>query len=267
MPGGLKLVRADILPPAISPYVWSAKRDLASITLSGHVPSNEVRSEIAAFARERFSGLTVRDEMKLASGAPDGMVQAVGVAFAALGQLFEGSATLADRRVTLTGDAADKDAAAAADELIAKRLPSGFSGTSSIRVVEPPPQPEPEPGEAAACQERLNTIMTGNTVLFEVNKADIRSESFALLDRIADAAQGCKGFGIEVGGHTDADGPEDYNLDLSQRRAESVVRYLVDKGVSKQRLKAVGYGETKPIASNDNDAGKARNRRIEFTII
>ncbi|MCB1477797.1 MAG: OmpA family protein [Rhodobiaceae bacterium] len=267
MPGGLKLVRSDILPPAISPYVWSAKRDAASITLSGHVPSNEVRKEIADFARERFAGLTVRDEMKLASGAPDGMVQAVGVAFAALGQLFEGSATLADRRVTVTGDAPDRESAETADELIAKRLPAGFSGTSSIRVAEAPPQPEPQaPGEAEACQDRLNTIMTGNTVLFEVNSADIRAESFALLDRIAEAAQGCQGFGIEVGGHTDSDGPEEYNLDLSQKRAQSVVRYLVGKGVSGQRLKAVGYGETKPIASNDNDAGKARNRRIEFTI-
>ena len=269
MPGGLKLVRADILPPSISPYIWGAKRDADSITLSGHVPSDGVRSEIAAFARERFLGLAVNDEMKLASGAPEGMVQAVGVAFAALGQLYEGAATLADRRLTLTGEAPDEASAEAADEFISKRLPEGFSGTSSIRVAEaPPPPPKPEqPDDATACQDRLNTIMTGNVVRFEVNKADIRSESFDLLDRIAEAAQGCQGFNIEVGGHTDSDGPEEYNLDLSQKRAEAVVRYLVGKGVSEQRLKAVGYGESKPLASNDNDAGKARNRRIEFTII
>ena len=271
MPGGLQLVRADILPPSLSPYVWGAKRDQASLTLHGHVPSEAVRAEIVAFARERFSALDVKDQMRLASGAPEGMVQAVGVAFGALGNLDAGAVSLVDRRLTLTGDAPDEEARGAAEELISKRLPTGFAGTSSIRVVARAPDPAPshpsQPPQAQECQDRLNQVMSGNIIQFEVNQAAIRSESFGVLDRLADVAKSCSGFSIEVAGHTDSDGPEDYNQKLSQDRANAVVRYLVKAGVSEVRLKAVGYGESKPIASNDNEAGKARNRRIEFNII
>ena len=72
---------------------------------------------------------------------------------------------------------------------------------------------------------------------------------------------------IEVAGHTDSDASEEHNLDLSQRRAEAVVDYLVDKGVERSRLIAKGYGEGSPIDTNETDEGKANNRRVEFNIV
>jgi len=78
---------------------------------------------------------------------------------------------------------------------------------------------------------------------------------------------------IEMGSHTDSVGSFDYNIDLSRRRAESTVRYLINKGISPDRLTAKGYGETQPIARNtnpdgtDNPAGRAKNRRTEFKIL
>jgi OOP family OmpA-OmpF porin len=72
---------------------------------------------------------------------------------------------------------------------------------------------------------------------------------------------------IEVAGHTDSDGNDAYNMDLSQRRVNSVVKYLADKGVDTTRLVAHGYGETRPIASNKTKTGKAENRRVEFNIL
>lgn len=122
-------------------------------------------------------------------------------------------------------------------------------------------------GGARACQERLNAITSGKVVRFEVGSTSVSAQSYALLEQIAAAAQDCRDFTIEVGGHTDSDGPADFNQELSERRARSVVDFLVERGVARARLKAVGYGEEKPIASNDNEAGKARNRRIEFTIL
>jgi len=72
---------------------------------------------------------------------------------------------------------------------------------------------------------------------------------------------------IEVAGHTDNVGTDAYNQTLSQQRANSVATYLTGKGVMQQRMIVVGAGETHPIASNDTDAGRAQNRRVEITIV
>jgi outer membrane protein OmpA-like peptidoglycan-associated protein len=72
---------------------------------------------------------------------------------------------------------------------------------------------------------------------------------------------------VEVQGHTDSDGPDDYNVDLSQRRSEQVRKYLIDKGVAAERLVAKGYGESKPIDTNRTPAGRAKNRRVQFMIL
>ena len=71
---------------------------------------------------------------------------------------------------------------------------------------------------------------------------------------------------VQVSGHTDALGPQSYNLGLSQKRAKSVVTYLTEKGVDKARLKSDGEGEFSPIASNDTEAGRAENRRVEVEL-
>jgi outer membrane protein OmpA-like peptidoglycan-associated protein len=72
---------------------------------------------------------------------------------------------------------------------------------------------------------------------------------------------------IEIMGHTDALGEDDYNLDLSRRRAESVLQFLFENKISKSRLRSHGEGEGKPIASNETDEGRAQNRRVEFIVI
>jgi outer membrane protein OmpA-like peptidoglycan-associated protein len=72
---------------------------------------------------------------------------------------------------------------------------------------------------------------------------------------------------IEISGHTDSKGSDDYNLNLSQGRSQSVVDYIVSQGIDSSRLTAHGYGEGKPIDTNDTDEGRANNRRVEFTVV
>jgi len=72
---------------------------------------------------------------------------------------------------------------------------------------------------------------------------------------------------VEVAGHTDSVGTDAYNLDLSQRRAESVRQYLIDKGVDSGNLSAKGYGESQPIESNDTEEGRDENRRVNLRIL
>ena len=105
-------------------------------------------------------------------------------------------------------------------------------------------------------------------VHFELNKDIIKPDSFDLLDEVADTIRLNPEIGnIEVAGHTDSQGGDRFNLDLSARRASSVVNYLVDKGVERDRLVPVGYGETRPIDDNKTEEGRAANRRVEFNIL
>lgn len=105
-------------------------------------------------------------------------------------------------------------------------------------------------------------------VFFETNKDVIMASSFALLDEVAATIMANPQIGrVAVEGHTDSDGDDASNLDLSKRRAESVKRYLEGKGVRGERLVANGYGESKPIAKNTSSSGKAKNRRVEFNLI
>jgi outer membrane protein OmpA-like peptidoglycan-associated protein len=105
-------------------------------------------------------------------------------------------------------------------------------------------------------------------VQFETGKAVIKPESFGLLNEVAATIITNPDLGrVEVSGHTDSRGGEDFNQKLSERRAESVRTYLVEQGVSEQRLLAVGYGETKPIDTNKTVEGREANRRVEFNLI
>jgi OOP family OmpA-OmpF porin len=102
-------------------------------------------------------------------------------------------------------------------------------------------------------------------VEFDNDKATLRQESFAVLDKTAASMQHWADAKIEVGGHTDSVGTDDYNMALSQRRAETVRDYLISKGIAADRLTAKGYGETKPVADNATAEGRFKNRRVELT--
>jgi OmpA family protein len=120
----------------------------------------------------------------------------------------------------------------------------------------PPPPPPPPPVE----HEKL--VLRG--VHFDFNKAKIRPGDAAILDEAADILKSHPDVNIYVDGYCDAIGSEEYNLKLSQRRADAVARYLEDKGIPESRLIPRGFGKTNFVAPNDTDEGRAQNRRVEL---
>ena len=103
-------------------------------------------------------------------------------------------------------------------------------------------------------------------VVFDTNSADLRPESFAILDGAAGTLLRYTDIKVEVAGHTDSVGSDGYNQNLSQRRAETVLKYLADKGVT-NAVRARGYGERQPIASNATEEGRLANRRVTLRIV
>ncbi|MCX6165568.1 MAG: OmpA family protein [Ignavibacteriae bacterium] len=119
-------------------------------------------------------------------------------------------------------------------------------------VVEVPEEPE---------------IITLENVYFDFGKSDIKTESYPELDKIVRLMFENPGIQIEISAHTDNIGTDDYNLKLSQSRAESVLNYIVSNGIPIIRLSAIGFGSSKPVADNNTEQGRQKNRRVEFKII
>lgn len=133
------------------------------------------------------------------------------------------------------------------------------AGAFCIRPLPPPLPP-------------VGTIVEIPNILYDFNKATLQAVSFPVLDSLATLLMANPNTVIEIRSHTDDIGSDAYNLDLSNRRAQSVVDYLISRGVKTEQLQSKGYGESLPLEPNkingkDNPAGRAKNRRTEFKVL
>jgi outer membrane protein OmpA-like peptidoglycan-associated protein len=113
---------------------------------------------------------------------------------------------------------------------------------------------------------KVESVIRLNNIFFETNKAELLPTSRTELDGLIAILNANPTMKIEIRGHTDNVGSDEFNRTLSDNRARSVVAYLVEKGIAAERLAASGYGETLPVAANDTDEGRGLNRRVEFKI-
>jgi OmpA-OmpF porin, OOP family len=179
----------------------------------------------------------------------------------ALSRLSGGQATIVDGAVTVSGYTYYPQAMKTIGEELASGLPEGFSLAADTIAA----RQDDQPVTANQCSDLVQTVLKTGGIGFDGGKANLTEDSEGILDRASAVIARCPEAGVEVGAHSDSDGSAVRNRDLTQARAETIVEYLVAAGVKRERLTAVGYGETKPIADNATAAGKAANRRIEFT--
>ena len=141
---------------------------------------------------------------------------------------------------------------------------------AAIRQAEQDRQAEQErtrqKAQVDACGEELQKVAKAGVILFAWASDDLDRRSYATLRKVAEAARSCPVGIIEIEGHTDSEGVDERNQPLSERRAQAVQDFLIKSGVPADRMKAVGYGASRPVATNDTGAGRARNRRIEFAV-
>jgi outer membrane protein OmpA-like peptidoglycan-associated protein len=143
-----------------------------------------------------------------------------------------------------------------------------FEGGRALSVVGEPPAPPPPPPEKKRVEVTEEKIVINEKIQFDLDKATIRAESHGLLNEVVDTIKKhthIKKIAIE--GHASAEGSDEHNLDLSDRRAKAVMQYLVEHGIPAGMLTAKGFGKSKPIADNDTEEGREKNRRVEFNIV
>ncbi len=156
----------------------------------------------------------------------------------------------------------------------ADQCPGTPRGTEVDNVGCPLPPPPPPPacnGNADGQSIALGGCEAGETLVlrgvnFEFDKDRLTTNAKTLLGEVVAELEAHPDIAIEIAGHTDAKGSEAYNQSLSERRAQSVVSYLISRGIAQSRLTASGYGESQPIADNETEEGRELNRRVELTI-
>ncbi|HEV7274938.1 MAG TPA: OmpA family protein [Devosiaceae bacterium] len=222
-----------------------------AITLRGEVPADATRRYFGVIAGNVDSA-----ELSIAEDLPDDFIGNADAGIRALASLADGRFAFDGIRWMLRGRAAT-DAARTAALASVEAAPTGGDWLTELDLVPP----------MELCQQKVASFASRNAILFQSGSATITGESLPALDELASYLDLCPMAAVHVEGHTDADGDESSNLALSVARAEAVVAALIERGVGFERLYAIGYGESLPVADNDTIAGKQANRRIAFTIV
>jgi OOP family OmpA-OmpF porin len=260
LPEGFVVASNEVKAP---PYIFQANKDpvAVTLTLSGYVPDNNAHAALAAAAGRKFPNEKIVDNLKASIGAPSGFTVAVTSALGALSRLSTGTLVVSDREIKLSGDALYEAAAGQIRAGLTRELPLGWTTKPEVSV-----KPAAAPVDSTVCQQLFAQNLTKGRIRFESSSASINADSAGLLDRLVETAMRCPSTNVEIVGHTDRSGAEEFNQELSEKRAQAVADYLVTAGLPADRFTAVGYGSALPIASNDTDEGKAQNRRIEFVV-
>jgi OOP family OmpA-OmpF porin len=230
--------------------------------MSGYAPNAEDREAIFTEAHRKFGAVEISGDLKFASGAPDGFASAVSVALGVLSRVAGGHVELDGKALTVDGLVFQPAALEEIADTLDTSLPEGFVVAANTLAV----RQDQQPISADACSNALQAVLKSGGIGFDGNKADISADSIGVLDRVSAAIARCPDTNIEIGAHSDSEGSTSRNRDRTQARAEAIEDFLVNAGIKRERLTAVGYGEAKPIADNKTEAGRAANRRIEFTV-
>jgi OOP family OmpA-OmpF porin len=260
LPEGYVVAQNAIKAP---PYLFQVNKDpvASTLTLSGYVPDNSAHAAIITAIGRKFVGEKIVDNLKAGAGAPQGFLSAASRALTGLSRLSTGTLTMQDRNVQLSGDTLYPGVSEQIADDFAANLPQGWKFKADLSL-----KPIASPVNATVCQQLLSDLLGKNTIRFDTGKASIDPDSVGLLDRLVEVAMRCPTSTLAIAGHTDSDGDKDANLALSTKRAQSVADYFSKAGIPNDRVTAVGFGSTQPLATNDSDEGKAQNRRIEITV-
>jgi OmpA-OmpF porin, OOP family len=236
-----------------------------AVQMRGKMSDELTQRATASFARARFGIDKVAASTRVDQSTPPGWTVRVLASLEALSLLNAGTVKVTPDFVDISGVTGSEDAQAEISRLLADKLGASATYRLDINYDEAldPVLAVPTPDE---CVSRINAVLGDNKIAFASGSPEIDSSAREILDRVAVLVAECDTVQMEIGGHTDSQGGEELNLGLSQSRAEAVLDALLARSVPTSALTARGYGESSPIASNESDAGREANRRIEFTL-
>ena len=278
-------IAASAVPTQAQPELTSAPfaltRDGNTVTLTGSLANTRSKSELAAAVKAQWLNATLNDKTTVVDGAGTPDMAAIGNVFSAADAIADFGLAIDGATVTLMGTAPNLDVAGDVQSAAALSFP-GAKLANNIQIPAPggpvaPPAPEPSsapaPGPAPApaggpCAKVQADVteLLRTPISFVTGGSQMTGESRRLLVQIADKIKGCPNGSVTVIGYTDNQGSDAVNLKLSDTRAKAVAAALVSNGVQAAKMTARGAGSANPIADNNTDEGRAKNRRVEITV-
>lgn len=267
----LKTVAIETPPRRVEtqtmPVEFTATLDAnGKAVIEGAVKDTLTRDVVMRFSEAKFGYGRVEDRMWQDDHLPDGWQTRVFKLIEALAVLNEGSATMTQTQIDISGDAGFENP----ESELQKLLGGAYSEDEThlqITYTKPISAQEGNGLDPRLCVSRITNILSDNPISFAPSSAVISDPSQPTIEAIAALLTRCRDARIEIGGHTDNQGRDQMNLSLSQGRADAVLDALLAQNLLLGEITAKGYGESQPIADNSTEAGRAANRRIEFKLL
>jgi len=236
------------------------------VQLRGRLANGNMRNLTESYARATFGTSNVYMAARLVSDLPDTWTLRILTGLEALSKLSYGVVTVTPNMVVVSGSAGEQMASTKIASLLAAKLGEAEEFDIKVTYIEKldPIAALPTPDE---CEAEIAAIVAISKITFEPGSATINASALGTMDDIAEILRQCGDLKLEVQGHTDSQGREEMNLNLSQARAQSVLNELRARRVLTSTYTAKGYGEINPIADNKEEAGREANRRIEFRLL
>lgn len=235
------------------------------LQMRGRLRDDTQRSLAESFAKARFGTESVHMAARVVEGLPTDWPIRVLAGLEALGFLENGVLIVTPDDVLIRGVTEHENANADIAGLLSTKLGENRPYTLDIIYREPPP-PTDLPPTPEECEASLFAAQSEGKITFEPGSATIAADSLDVMNAIADILRECGDLRLEIQGHTDSQGREVMNQQLSQARAQSVLNELRSRRILTTNFVAKGYGESQPIADNSTEEGREANRRIEFRL-
>lgn len=255
----------------VTPYrtEFSIKDD--KIALLGAVPDQDTKNRLIAIANQRFEVDRIDDQLVEARTAPSEWSAVAESTLSELIKFNKGSVQIDETTVTIKGSMDQSTTITHGRSEMRSKLPEHYNLIYDIQVKNPTSFDEkgskPDINTSRQkCIKNFSQIQNRFVIRFKPNQSDLINPHYQYLDELSKQLLECSVLHIEISGHADAQGSVEYNRKLSLKRAQSVADYLKQNRIDSSQLYVTGYGENKPIASNDHESGRKQNRRVEFNI-
>ncbi|NIA26846.1 MAG: OmpA family protein [Desulfobulbaceae bacterium] len=245
---------------ALDPADFSIELHRGEIVLSGFTASARHEQALAEIIAQEFSTSVPEFSYRPGIALSDGWVPATTHLLSALAATQSANASITENKIAIRGVSSTPDLWFERLNALLDVLPGQMTIDHDVIIVR-------DVKPLSALCERLFTQLLDGAVDFRQSSADIRTSSYATLDRIVEVANDCRANAIAIRGHSDSSGDETWNRQLSRARAQAVADYLSTHGIAPNRLIVAGLGSAEPIADNSTAAGRGLNRRIEFELL
>jgi OOP family OmpA-OmpF porin len=257
-------VPPEAAPEGIPEFVATRSPE-GEVQLRGRINSEIARTTADSFARAAFGSSSVRTTARVDETLPATWSSRVLAGLEALSRLSNGAVTVTPDALMITGNTGNQNASSEIAGLLADKLGESEDFEIEITYQEKldPLLGIPTPEE---CESQIVEIIGDRKITFEPGSATLDAATQDIMDEVAELLQLCGDIPLVIAGHTDSQGREEMNQQLSQDRAQAVLDSLRTRRVLTASYEVRGYGEEQPIASNDTEEGREANRRIEFKL-